>query len=170
MATFEISGNLDDDEYGLKNFKTFMSVVCRVREYYEKYFGTEYMNQIRLFVDNATEDSGYTPITTPILGEYITIKLGIKSENEESLIAYQFAHELMHFVFFIKFGLGKERADIREESICTAASLIYLYHFYKEGFTRQNQRVKQLSNEGYRSGAGLAESVKYDFGELIKFI
>ena len=65
--------------------------------------------------------------------------------------------------------MEKEKAGDREESICTAASLIYLHDTDISGFELQNNHVKTLEYAGYRNGASLAEQVGYDFNKLAEF-
>lgn len=59
----------------------------------------------------------------------------------------------MHYVFYTKYGLHKEVADMREESICSAASLVVLKDLYPLDFDRHNEYVKSLEHEEYRKGA-----------------
>lgn len=150
---FEVNGNLDDENNGLRNFQLFIETIATVWGYFIGYVGIDNMSSIDVYIDNATDDSGYTPIITRIFQKYLTIKLGIKSSDTEGKIAFQFSHELMHFVFYTKYGINKEMADEREESICTAASLIILHNLYQNCFNTYNEHVKNLSNDGYRKGA-----------------
>lgn len=170
MRRFEINGNLNDEVDGLKNYECFKQTVCAVRKYFIDIFGQEFMESIPLLVDNATHNSGYTPIITVALGQYLIIKLNIDDNDSDHVIAYQFAHELMHYVFFAAKGLNREKADEREESICTAVSLIVLKEFYPDGFEIQNKHVKTLQNEGYRRGADLAASINYDMQQIKNMI
>jgi len=168
MKTFEMSGNLAG-ELGLGgNFEKFRRTIRKVRNYYISHLGEQFMNSIDLFVDNATKNSGHTPIITPILGKYLTIKLGITPGADEAKIAFQFAHELMHFVFFVKYGINKKKADDQEEAICSAASLIVLYNLYPKDFDRCNNYVKSLQYKAWKKGAEIAEEIEYQFAELVK--
>ncbi len=167
---FEVNGNLEDPIDGLGNYQLFFSTIKKVWNYFEEYIENDVMNSIDILVDNATEGSGYTPIITPTLKKFLIIKLHIYPTDKEDKIAYQFAHELMHFVFYTKYGLGKKRADALEESICTAASLVVLYDWNREYFNKYNEHVKRLENKGYRTGAEVAEKVNYKFEELLKMI
>lgn len=169
MVRFQVNGNLEVED-GITNFDVFMITVLNVKSYFSSYFGENLMDSIGLYVDNATADSGYTPVTTPVLEEYIIIKLSIYSHYGAPIIAFQFAHELMHFVFYAKYGLKKKKADESEETICTAASLIFLHQKHLEEFNNYDIHVRGLEREGYRNGAILAESINYDFDELIKLV
>ena len=63
MKTFEVNGNLEDE----KDFDIFYDSIIRTWNVFNETFGTNVMSKIDLYVDNATEKSGYTPITTVIL-------------------------------------------------------------------------------------------------------
>ena len=123
------------------------------------------MTRIPLLVDNATEMSGYTPIITPVLGQYLCIKLGIKNFLNTENIVFQFAHELCHYVFYSLQGLDKSFADNLEESMCTAMSLCILKDFYSN-IQSHIDYVKGLENLGYKNGVAIAESVNYESSEL----
>jgi len=170
MKTFEINGNLLDEDGLGKNYSKFENTICNVRNYYIDYLGAEFMNSLDLYVDNATSSSGYTPIITPILNKYLTIKLGITPECGEAQIAYQFAHELMHFVYFVKYGLGKDLNNFQEESICSAASLIIVRDLYPERFDEYNKHLKKADKSHYRKGTEVAAKVNYQFEELLKTV
>lgn len=137
-----------------------------MRDYFVDAFGLEFMESIPLLVDNATSGSGYTPIITRTLERFLVIKLHVEDGGGACRIVFQFAHELMHYTFFVKYGIDKERADSREESICSAASLIVLFHLCPDNFGLYNEYVKALSDEGYRKGAVLAEQTGYDLNKL----
>lgn len=162
---WEINGNLYG-EYGLKNIKDFEEIVIKVKNLYDRIFRQEVMNKYDLYIDNATENSGYTPTITIILRKYIIIKLGISENNSKSTIAYQFAHELTHFVFYSYFGLNKPFANCEEETICSAASLIAIRELFPNEFNRYNVHVKNLNQECYRRGADYAESLDYSLEKL----
>lgn len=170
MRTFEINGNLSGPRGLGSKYPIFWRVVVGVRNYYMQYFGEEFMNSIALYVDNATSDSGQTPNITPVLGKYLVIKLHITQGYDAARIAYQFAHELMHFVFYVKYGLNKNHADEKEEAICSAAALIIVHKFYPADFNECNNYVKSLQRPDYRKGAEIAEQINYQFGELINVI
>ena len=101
---WEINGNLYG-ECGLKNVQDFEEVIIKVKNLYDRIFGKDAMNEYDLYIDNATENSGYVPIITIILSKYIIIKLGIYENDSKGKIALQFAHELTHYVFYSYFGL-----------------------------------------------------------------
>ena len=170
MKYWEINGNLADSESGMSNFNTFLHVVCRVKAAYDAAFGLSIMNKVKLYVDNATEGSGYTPICTPVLEELVVIKLGIYPGDSEAKIAYQFVHELTHFVFYCLCGLNKAFADEEEEAICTAASLIMIKLLYPQYLSTYTKHVRGLSNNGYRKGANLATQLNYDINALKRII
>ena len=170
MKTFEVSGNLVG-EMGLGDkCEKFKLTICNVRNFYISHFGEQFMNSIDLYVDNATRNSGHTPIIAPVLGKYLMIKLGITPEYDEARIAFQFAHELMHFVFYIKYGLDKKLADEKEEAICSAAALIVVHNFYPKHFNSCNNYVKSLQRVDHKKGAEIAEEIEYQFADLIKMI
>lgn len=169
MKKFDINGNLFTND-GLENHDIFLSTICVIRDYYISFLGEEFMSSIGLYVDNATECSGYTPIITPVLGEFLIIKLCISDDDTEDIIAFQFAHELMHYVFFVKYGIDKKRADENEESICSAASLIVIHNLFFQHFSRLNNYVKSLKNVAYRKGAEIAENIDYDFQKIIQLL
>lgn len=62
----EINGNLDNPSNGLSNYNVFFNTIINVYSYYLKYFGQDLLAGPELYVDNATRDSGYTPVCTPI--------------------------------------------------------------------------------------------------------
>lgn len=169
---YEINGNLDDANDGLENYSLFAKTIATVWNYYKLYVDNEVMDSLDLYIDNAAQDSksGYTPVITPIFRKYLTIKLNINSLDHEGKVAYQFSHELMHFVFYTKYGIHKKRADEREESICSAASLCILHHLYPAYFEIYNEHVKHLVNDAYRKGVEIAQGVKYSLEELLKLI
>lgn len=166
MRHWEISGNLDNPQDGLTNYLQFQQTICQVKHLFDNIFGTDTLDKIDLLVDNATGGSGYAPITTPVLGKYVIIKLNITSSDSNSKIAFQFSHELTHFVFHSYWGLNRPRANDQEETICTAASLITLKLLYPEAFDSYVKYVRKLSNTAYREGAELAASIDYDFTKL----
>ncbi|HFD2043497.1 TPA: hypothetical protein ACF2DM_000303 [Clostridium perfringens] len=163
---FEINGNLYDDTYGIKNYYEFREVIGKVKCLYDSIFGSEIMNKYDLYVDNATENSGYAPIITPILQKYLIIKLSIYPDDKQSKIAFQFAHELTHFVFYSYFGINKKHADFMEEMICTAASLIIIKGLFPNEFDDYNDYLKNVETSGYREGPAYAESIEYSLEEL----
>lgn len=158
---FEINGNL----ITILNYDNFEKNVCQVRNRFVKLFGAETMSRIPLYVDNATETSGYTPIITPVLGQYLCIKLGIKNFLDTEQIIFQFAHELCHYAFYSLLGLDKSFANNVEESICTAMSLCILKDFYRN-IQSHIDYVKRIDNLSYRNGVAIAESANYDSNQL----
>lgn len=163
---FQINGNLFDDNNGLKNSKDFLEVIASVKNIYDIIFSQEIMDRYDLYIDNATEDSGYTPITTIILKKYVIIKLGISIESSRSIIAFQFAHELTHFVFYSYFGLNKPRTSYMEEIICTAASLIVIRMLFPTEFECWDNYVRCLDKEYYKQGADYAGQLEYNLENL----
>ena len=166
MRYWEINGNLDDEESGLANYQIFQKAVCAIKFYYDKVFGTDLMNRIPFYVDNATADSGYTPISTSVLGKLVIIKLGIKANDSEARVAYQFAHELTHIVFRAYFGMDKPRATEDEEAICTAASLIIIKELYPDYFEIFEQSARSHLYVGYQNGVSLAKEFSYDMTKV----
>ena len=162
MQHWEINGNLDDEQSGIANYQVFQKAVCATKSYFDEVFGLDCMNQISFYVDNATADSGYTPISTPVLGKLVIIKLGIRSTDHEAKIAYQFAHELTHVVFRAYFGMDKPRATEDEEAICTAAALTVIKKMYPNDFAAFEQSTMSHLYIGYQRGVPLAKALSYD--------
>lgn len=158
---FEINGNLAS----IVNYQNFERTITHVYVSFLKLFGDEIMFKIPLYVDNATEMTGHTPIITRILGKYLCIKLGIKNFADTKEIIFQFAHELCHYVFYSLLGLDKILADEEEESICTAMSLCILREYY-EDIQEYIDCVVGLENVGYRKGVSVAESINYKSSNL----
>lgn len=168
--TWEINGNLSEEEYGLVNYGNFHIGIISVIELFLKTFGINQMQKIDLYIDNATNNSGYTPIITPVLNKYLIIKLGISEKSDLAMIVYQFAHELTHFIFYTYYGLDKPRATEMEETVCTATSLIAIKNICPDDFDRYCQHVSILVNESYRNGLNLALEVNFDLGLIKKKI
>ena len=166
MRHWEINGNLDDEHTGIENYAIFENGVCKVKDLYDQVFGSDIMNRIDFYVDNATKDSGYTPICTPVLGKLFVIKLGIHPQDSEERIVYQFAHELMHCVFYAYFGINRIRGTDWEEVVCSAASLAALKMLCPEAFLRYKEHVEKLENSAYRQGATLAAELNYDMKRI----
>lgn len=158
---FEINGNLAE----IPHYKSFMSTIIIVYRKFVGLFGKEVMSRFQLFVDNATEMSGHTPIIMPILNEYLCIKLGIKCFNCTEQIVFQFAHELCHYVFYSLCGIDKRFAADSEESICTAMSLCIVKE-YTQDFAFWTKHVDNLSNMGYKNGLKVASEVGFDCYKL----
>lgn len=110
------------------------------------------------------------PNATPVLNKYVIIKLNISLESAPPQIAFQFAHELTHFVFYIHHGISKPLASDHEETICSAASLIIIKNYFPDSFNDCNCHVKTLENIAYRKGANLALSLNYDLGNMKDYI
>ena len=163
--TFEINGNLCN----ILNYDNFQVTICKVRDRFVNLFGEEIMSRVPLLVDNATQMSGNTPITTPVLGKFLCIKLGIINFLWTEKIIFQFSHELCHYIFYSLQGLNKPFADEKEESICTAMSLCILKDFY-EDIQIHIDYVKGLEYAGYRNGAAIAEKVNYNSSLLSSII
>ena len=170
MRYWEINGNLDDEQSGISNYHAFQHAVCVTKLYYDSVFGVERMNRIPFYVDNGTADSGYTPISTLVLRQIVIIKLGIKATDGEARIAYQFAHELTHVVFWAYFGMDKPRATEDEEAICTAASLIIIKELYPDYFEMFERSAMSHSYIGYQKGAPLAKELSYDMAKIRSLI
>lgn len=163
---WEINGNLNNNLEGLKNYKYFSEIIYRVKIIYDEIFGLDIMNKYDLYIDNATENSGWAPIITPILKKYFIIKLAIYPNDVQSKIVFQFAHELTHFVFYSYFGIDKPRANDEEEIMCTAASLILIKMLFSKDFEFWNEYTKSLEERKYRQGADYAEKIGYNLQEL----
>ena len=170
MEYWEINKNLADEQYGMSNYQIFRKVIHDTKDYFNEVFGVECLNKVPFSVDNATAGSGYTPISTPVLGKLVVIKLGIKPNDCEAQIVYQFAHELTHVVFRAYFGMNKPHATNEEEEICTATSLTVLKHMYPNDFNRYEQYTANLNNLGYRNGVPLAKEVSYDMEKIKSLI
>ena len=166
---YEINSALNHEE-GLSNFTIFQTVISNVWKYYTDSLGSNLMDTHDLFIDNVKAYCGPTPYTYNILNKIILIKLDIESNTPEYQIAYIFCHELMHFVYYCKYGMLRTPVIEEEERICSASSLIYIKHFYPDYFYETNVHVKNLQNEYYAEGASLAEELSYNFLELIKLI
>ena len=165
---WEINGNLDDESSGIRNYRLFEETVTKVKRLFDSTFGADLLRKVFFSVDNATAGSGYTPITTVVLGKIVVIKLGIAEQDPPDRIAYQFAHELMHVVYQAVFGLNKPRANQQEETVCSAAALITIKALFPASFDTYQKYVSSLTNEAYREGARCAFSANYDLGALMQ--
>ena len=168
MRYFEINGNLTIETE--LNYTKFSNNILLVRNFYINQFGEDLMNSIELYVDNATKATGTCPVITPIFRKYLIMKLGIDNDRREGEIIFQSSHEFMHYVYFAIKGINKEMADIEEESICSAASLILVNIFYPLDFPYYFELLKNYNNEGYRKGVHVAESVDFDFQKLKELV
>lgn len=162
MNVVEMNGNLADE----KNYDIFMQIIVTILEIFNKTFGNSIMKKYDLFIDNATQNSGYTPITTVLLKKHITIKLGIEEFSNKEQIAYQFSHELCHYVFYSLKGLNKERADIIEENICSAMSLVIINLLFPSKINNWINHVNSLKNNSYNKGAIIAKECNFDINIL----
>ena len=163
---WEISGNLSDEKTGIPNYTLFQTMICLVKQYYDEVFGLNRMNKIDFLVDNATEGSGYTPISTVVLGKIVVIKLNIGPSASPEQIVYQFTHELTHVVFRAYFGINKPLANEEEEAICTAASLIVGNKLFPNSFSAYEKYAECHPRIGYRNGVTLAKKISYDMNLL----
>lgn len=166
MKTWEINGNLDNIESGIINYQEFEDTVVRIKNIYDEIFGLELMNTYPLYIDNAVQCSGHVPIITPILNRFICIKLGIEDGKNRPQIAFQLAHELTHYVFYCLVGLNKSHAETLEETICSAASLLFVELLYPNEIQRYRTHLNASQVEGYRAGVQLAEVIKNDFRQF----
>lgn len=174
MLHWEINGNLDNEDYGLRNYPMFSDVICKIKNEFDNVFTSEIMNRIPFYVDNAISNSkaelnsysGQTPISTPVLEKIIVIKLNICPDATEAQITFQFAHELTHVVFWDYFGFKKPSATVEEESICTAVSLIMIKNLYPSFFEIYKRYVDELDDIGYRNGLKVAQEVSYDINKI----
>lgn len=166
---WEINGNLYGSD-GLPNIESFEKVVVKVKQFFDQAFGKQLLDEIEFLVDNATEHSGYTPIATVVLNKVVIIKLGIKPDDPESKIVYQFSHELMHVVFRAVWGMEKPRANDFEEAVCSAAALIMVSKICPEQLKKYRKYTLSLSYAGYRKGVEVAESVEFSLGELLPLV
>jgi len=162
MNVVEINGNLVDE----KDYDIFMKTIIEIFVIFSKTFGNSIMKKYDLFIDNATQNSGYTPITTVLLKKHITIKLGIKEFSNDEEIAYQFSHELCHYVFYSLKGLNKEKADIAEENICSAMSLVIINLLFPNKINKWINHVNGLKNNNYNKGAIIAKKCDFDINIL----
>ncbi len=167
---WEINGNLDDPQTGLSNYTQFSTVVAIVKDKFDKSFGPEWLNKVNFYVDNATKNSGYTPIATVVLKSIVVIKLGISPQDGADKIIFQFAHELMHIIFFSVFGIDKKRANETEESICTAASLCVIHDLIPQVFQGWCNYVQNLSNKAYATGLDVAKKVNFSLADLLPLV
>lgn len=167
---FEINGNLSDSNHGISNYDLFERCVVSVKRLFDSYFGGKSMSKIPIYIDNATKDSGYTPITTKVLNKILVIKLGIDADSDDAKIIYQFSHELTHAVFLDYYGFNKPSAVEREESICSAVSLITIKELCPNDFQRYLEHVNNLDNVAYRNGIIIAKSCSFNINEIKKLI
>lgn len=157
MKKFEISSNLEDCE----NIDVFKRSVNETRDRFLQLFGAGVLDRLPLFVDNSTQSGGYTPMTFVAMDSFVFIKLCIADFTKREQTIYQCAHEMTHFVYRCLIGLNKKRANVYEESMCSAMSLCFLYGNCVN-FEKWCEHVKGLKNEGYRKGYDVAQKVAFD--------
>lgn len=166
MRYWEINGNLADKKDGIKNYNMFARAISITKCYFDTVFGVDCLNKVPFSVDNATDDSGYTPINTVILDKVVVIKLGIKPDDDEAKVVYQFAHELTHVVFKAYFGINKPYAGEDEEMICTAAALTVVKNIYPNELYKFIKTASASDNIGYQNGVPLADAISYDMEKI----
>lgn len=159
---YEINGNLKEE----KNFSSFFEWVSNTLNFFTKTFGKRVMNKIEVCIDNATDNSGYTPVTTLALKKYIFIKLGIHDFGKKEQIVYQFSHELCHAVFYALYGIKPRQISSFEETICSAMSLIVLKEFFPDHLEYWISYVRNLENPDYQNGVVLASYLQFDIFRL----
>lgn len=165
MKKWEFSGNLDATN-GIVNYSIFKETVNKVMREYWRVFTPLVIHKYPLLIDNAIVGSGHTPIITPILNEYLIIKLCIKDGKNIGQTIFQFAHELTHLVFYSLLGLDKNRAGNKEESLCTAASLCVVKSHSPNELGYYIDYVSKLQNEGYKNGLQVAVEHDFDLNKL----
>lgn len=87
-----------------------------------------------------------------------------------SQTAFQFAHEMMHLIFYSLFGISKERAGSEEESICTAASLCVIKSLFPKELDSFIDYVSRLEYEGYRNGVIIAKEYDFNLDKIREFV
>lgn len=162
----EINVNLDNNSVGLANYKDFYNETKLVYDFFYDELGKDIMSKIPIYVDNGTEHAGPVPISVPVLRKVVFIKLGIKSEHDSAEIVFQFAHELMHVVFWSVYGWERPFPNEEEEAICTAASLVSIKEFHPDKFLQYSDIVANQREDGYRRGVLVAEENKYNLKSL----
>lgn len=163
---FEINGNLNDNSYGLANYNDFCHEIENVYNFFSNELGADVLNKIPVYVDNGTQNTGYVPVNTPVLGQFVLIKLGIQSNFSSDIIVFQFAHELMHVVFRSVLGWEKPFANEDEEAICAAASLVAIKEFYPDKLSIFSNELASQKREGYQRGVLVAEVNNYNLKSL----
>lgn len=167
----QINVNLAD----IKNYVNYEKIIVWIYTDFLKLFGQELMQKYLLYVDNVVYDenytltNGYTPIITPIFKKYLILKTNISDFADVPKIIFQFSHELCHYVFYSLMDLNKPYADNEEEGICTAMSLCMLKK-YNIAFEKYKCYVKNLVNEGYKSGYYIGESIDFDCNKVFDLI
>lgn len=162
MNVIEINGNLSEE----KDFPVFCKFIVEILKIFYLTFGEKVMEKYDLFIDNATKNSGHTPMATVLLKKHITIKLGIDNFSNQEQIAYQFSHELCHYVFYSLQGLNKEKAGVIEENICSAMSLVIIKLLFPKNINRWVNYSNNSDDERYNKGAVIAEECNFDINIL----
>lgn len=162
MKNFVWNGYLEE----IPNYKIFINYILKTRDIFIETFGISVMSKVELFLDNATQNSGYTPVIIPLFNNYLIIKLGISDFSKSEQIVYQFSHELCHYVFYSIIGLDKEPADSEEENICSAMSLIILNRLFPENISSWILYASSLSDSNYNKGVKIANECNFDINYL----
>jgi hypothetical protein len=105
-------------------------------------FGFDLLNKVAFSVDNATANSGYTPVTTLVMNQIVIIKLGIAEDASAVQIAYQLSHELIYC-----FSNNKPPAGEYEEAVCSTASFVMVPELFPNELWIYY--VKNLTDKGY---------------------
>ncbi len=163
---------------GLKEFKSWENLLytfSKVYKSYEDLFGKEIMNKARIFIDNVanpkSSQSGHTPIIFKITNDAFLIKLNVPEFSDTQKITYQLAHELTHYVFYVLMEFKKPHADFTEESICSAASLVFINDYFSdEILDHWCEYVKQVRIDHYREGYTVAKKIGFDMVKLKELI
>lgn len=169
---YEVNGNLigehgfTQDEYNI-----FLKSINIVWKEYIDLFGSETLLRYPLFIDNAIDGSGYTPITIPVLNQFIIIKLNICGNRDfnvneiyNSRTIYQFSHELGHFFFYCMAGIKKSLANSNEECLCTAISFCILNKHCRDVIS---YFLSNCKNTRYVAGAKLAEDINFNMFTIV---
>ncbi len=170
QITWEINPNLANKEHGLSNWNAFANTISSVKAHFGYAYGASIMNKVPFYVDNGTENSGYAPIITPVLGKLAVIKLSVREDSRADSIAYQFSHELMHLVYMAHFGLNKPRANDQEESVCSAAALCVIHALYPTLLDAYCQHVQKLTNTAYANGYAIAKKAQFSLKALLPLV
>ena len=161
-------GIWEKDE-SLRHGGTFNEILEIVSLRFEEVFGHEVMSKIKLHIEN--DISAEKPRIIPkVQKESIIIRLCLKNFNKRDQIAFQFSHELCHYVFYSLKGLeeytGLNEKERAREIMCTAMSLIIMKELFPREFDSWKQYVESLPEDYYRDGAEFAENINYDINKL----
>jgi len=168
---YEINGNLSQ----IENYNFFSHAIASVMVEFNGMFGSKIMSKYPLYIDNCNNkenaNCGYTPIITPVLKQILVIKLGIDNFGDFAKTVFQLSHELCHYVFYSIKGIEKPLADIEEEKICSAMSLIILKALCDNNtFESYCNYVKELAISHYREGFFFAEELDFKKENIVKKI